>query len=334
MRKVMLLILVLAVVWCISHTALAASVAYWRMEGDGVTTPTPGSSMVMGTNGRALPFNEGPAGIRVMDSAGNGNSVWAWDEGGCGERYENDVPAAIVPGTGAANTLSIKNNSWWPAAFTWSLQSNPTVDVETIEPLEWTIEASFKSDGDLTGNRTFVGRDGLRWAGSGTAPLYFSTRGTTLTLEFTCVGGVTYTVQAATALAADTWYNVAGVSDGNVLKLYYGNDTIGYDYDTLTLNTGTDNRFMYDWVGSTTSGDTQWSWTVGRGRWSTSRAQGDGHVDRWIGWIDEVRISDVAKAPVVGPADTEMLFVPEPAAYLMLVIAGGLCLMYRRFRKK
>jgi hypothetical protein len=61
----------------------------------------------------------------------------------------------------------------------------------------------------------------------------------------------------------------------------------------------------YDDNGSTTVGDTQWGWTVGRGRYGSSDLQDQNHVDRFLGYIDEVRISDVALAP------SAFLFEPQ-----------------------
>ena len=40
-----------------------------------------------------------------------------------------------------------------------------------------------------------------------------------------------------------------------------------------------------------------WAWSVGRGRYGTSANPADDHVDRFYGYIDEVRISDTALPP-------------------------------------
>ena len=53
----------------------AATVAYWRFEGDGVTTPTDGA-WVQDTNGRTAIQ---PEGIPVIDVSGNGNTLYTWD---------------------------------------------------------------------------------------------------------------------------------------------------------------------------------------------------------------------------------------------------------------
>jgi hypothetical protein len=161
----------------------AATIAYWRFEGDGVTTPTDGT-FVQDTNGRVAVQ---PAGIPVIDASGNGNTVYTWDNNATGHQYRPNVPAAVVPLTGAPNNFAIQNNGANPASFTWSSASAPGTDVETIKPLAWTIEASIHATGaNFNGHRTFVGRDGngVNSLNGNTAPLYFKTFNGRLFIEF------------------------------------------------------------------------------------------------------------------------------------------------------
>ncbi|HYO25274.1 MAG TPA: LamG-like jellyroll fold domain-containing protein [Lacipirellulaceae bacterium] len=293
----------------------AATLAYWRFEGDGTAPPVAGTTQVEDTNGRAV-TNTG-VGMRVPDVSGNGNTVWAWEHAFAGHTYQSDVPAATVPQTGAPNGFSVINAGGFPAMFTWSRQSVPTVDVETIKPLAWTIEASIKST-NIGGNRTFVGRDGNRDAATGDAnraPLYFKTLNGVLQILFTDEAGNVYDLSDPTgALALNTWYNVAAVSDGTTLSLYKDSGA-GYQLVNSLALMATDARLNYDDGGSTSAGDAQWGWTIGRGRYGGATGQGDGHVDRWLGSIDEVRISDSALTP------SQFLFaaVPEPGS---LALAG------------
>lgn len=328
---------------------VASTLSYWRMEGDGTSTPVAGTTHVLGTSARTI-TNGGP-GIVITDVSGNGNTVWAWDEAGSGQTYQSSVPAAKVPLTGATNSLSIQNSGIYPACFTWSKYSHPSLDLETNTPLAWTIEASIRPT-DLTGNRTFVGRDGNGvststvtvknelgvisnpGASSSFAPLYFQHRGGRLWIQFTDVDGRTYELaDSSSLLVSGNWYNVAATSDGSTLKLYRDSGA-GYQLvGAMSLLAG-NTRLVYDTAGSTTAGDTQWSWTLGRGRYGTSDLQADNHTDRWFGNIDEVRISDAALKPsqllfaptnvyvVSGPAPTNQT-VAEGVGATLKIIPGG-----------
>jgi hypothetical protein len=258
----------------------AATLAYWRMEGDGVNTPVAGSTRVLDTNARVT-TNTSP-GIVIVDVSGNGNTVWAWDHSCAGHIYQSSVPAATVPATGAMNRFSIQNAGSYPCCFTWSKYSRPAVDLETVRPLAWTIEASIRPTTIDSSHRTFIGRDGngVATTDANLAPLYFQTTpGGYVRIEFTDAGGRTYSVSDGAALVANAWYNVAAVSDGSMLRLYKDSGA-GYVLVGSTLLTAGDTRLAYDTAGSTTAGDTQWGWTLGRGRYGTSDLQADNHTDR------------------------------------------------------
>ncbi|HYG24542.1 MAG TPA: autotransporter-associated beta strand repeat-containing protein [Verrucomicrobiae bacterium] len=296
-------------------SASAGTVAYWRFEGDGVNTPVAGVTQVEDTDERTTTATG--VGIRVVDVSGNGNTVWAWQHDFAGATYASTVPAATIPLTGSPNNFSTMNAGSFPALFTWSAQSAPSVDLETIKPLQWTIEASIRST-DNTGHRTFVGRDGNGVsAGGSAAPLYFKHFDGTLRVEFADEAGNFYTVSDSTGtLALDTWYNVAVVSDGTRVKLYKDSGA-GYQLVGNMILTPGDTRLAYDDAGSTTAGDAQWGWTIGRGRYGTSDLQSDNHVDRWFGGIDEVRISDSALKPsqfLFAPTNVYVISGPVPAS--------------------
>jgi hypothetical protein len=65
------------------------------------------------------------------------------------------------------------------------------------------------------------------------------------------------------------------------------------------------------------SGADPYGWSVARGMYN------NGHGDRVNGFIDDVRISNVALSR------SELLFVPEPAAALLRAVAA-VCLPRRR----
>jgi hypothetical protein len=297
-----------------ASSAQATTLAYWRFEGDGVNVPVAGTTQVEDTNGRDInvTFPNAP-GIAGVDSSGNGNTLRAWEHAWAGHTYQSTVPSAPLA-SGLSNNFSVQNGGDYPAMSTWSLKNSPTSDLETIKPLAWTIEASIMST-NISSNRTFVGRDGNGDSGIGDgnrAPLYFKTFNGTLQILFTDEAGNTYDLSDTTGpIATNAWYNVAAVSDGTTLSLYKDGGA-GYQLVNSMALTPGDTRLNYDDNGSTTAGDTQWGWTVGRGRYGGGDLQGDGHEDRWFGAIDEIRISDVALAP------SQFLFLPAPALTLLV----------------
>ncbi len=299
----------------------AGTLAYWRFEGDGTSVPTAGMQ-VEDTNGRNLGIIfPNPPGVAVADASGNGNTLRAWDHAFAGHTYRASVPVAALA-SGLPNGFSVQNAGSFPALSTWSLKSTPTTDAERVKPLAWTIEATIMQTAANL-HSTFVGRDGNRDAGAGDAsraPLYFKTFNGTLQLLFTDEGGRTYDLSDPTGpLTLNAWYNVAAVSDGATLKLYKDSGA-GYKLVNSQALTPGDTRLNYDDGGSTTAGDAQWGWTVGRGRYGSSTLQADGHTDRWFGSIDEVRISDEALDPA------EFLFLPTPLRLVVNTVTGAVAI--------
>jgi hypothetical protein len=296
-------------------SAKTTTFAYWRFEGDGPTPPTDGTFLT-DTADRTGVFKA--RGTPALDSSGNGNTLYTWNANFTGHQYRPEVPAATIKQTGAANARSIENNGLFPCSFTWSRESKPTgVDVETVTPSEWTIEASIRLD-SFGGASTFVGRDGTRFAKgplfvngakhsepafANWAPLYFQALPIDgkphLTIQFTDMAGYTHRLVDPDPLATGKWYNVAAVSDGKTLRLYKdsGSKYVLVNSASLADTGSPDTRLAYDSAGARDPDDEQWGWTVGRGRYGALRGQGDGHDQRWYGFIDEVRITGAALDP-------------------------------------
>jgi hypothetical protein len=251
------------------------------------------------------------------DSSGNGNSLYTWDDNFTGHNYRTFVPNNSSLRAGVPNNYSIQNNGNFPATFTWSLRSSPSLNIQPVTPAAWTIEASiYKTSSTL--HQTFVGRDGNGVAGDGNlAPLYFKTFDGNLEILFTDIAGNTWNATDNTAdIALNTWYNVAAVSNGSTLSLYKDSGA-GYQLVASTnISSSTNSALAYDAAGSNTPGDTQWGWTIGRGRYGTDDAQGAGHTDRWFGYIDEVRISDAALTP------DQFLFLPKSSLIAEVTKSG------------
>jgi autotransporter-associated beta strand protein len=275
-----------ALVQCWGVRAFADPVAYWRFE------EGPANANVIHT------IADGQFEAAIADSSGNGNTLSVWSNGGgAGYQYRTDVPFALVPKTGATDNFSVKNTGGGPAMFTGSATSLPTgVDIETMMPNAFTIEASFKPENG--GFRTIVGRDAenVSTSNPALAALYLQARpDNSVGINFTDAAGLTHEAFSAPGLihgfdfgtdpdgTTGTWYNVAAVSDGTTLKMYVNGALVA----SSSLDS-TDARLA---VGTTSGSD--WhagEWSVGRGLFN------GGHADRGYGYIDEVRISNTALA--------------------------------------
>jgi hypothetical protein len=294
---------VAAVVLAVHAQAAASPVAYWRFE------TGPANTNVIHSIGPGQFEGTTP------DMSGNGNTLSVWEQGGgAGYQYRTDVPFATVPGTGAPNNFSVKNTGGGPAMFTTSSVSMPAgVDVETMTPTAFTVEASWKPENG--GFRTVVGRDAQNVATSdgALAALYLQARpDNSVGIQFTDVAGNVHQAFSPVDFIqgfnfgtdpdglTGTWYNLAGVSDGTTLSMYVNGVLVA-----STPIVSSDPRLT---VGTTSGGD--WhagEWSVGRGLFN------GGHVDRAYGFIDEVRISNSALSP------GEFL-VPEPASGALALV--------------
>jgi hypothetical protein len=306
------------VVAAVQAPAWAVPVAYWRFE------TGPANTNVIHTIGPGQFEGTTP------DMTGNGNNLSVWEQGGgAGYQYRADVPFAIVPGTGATNNFSVKNTGGGPALFTDSSVSLPSgVNVETMTPTAFTVEASWKPENG--GFRTVVGRDAqnVSTSNGALAALYLQARpDNRVGIQFTDVAGNTHEAFSPAGLIqgfnfstdpdglTGTWYNLAGVSDGTTLSMYVNGALVA-----STPIVSSDSRLA---VGATSGGD--WhagEWSVGRGLFN------GGHVDRAYGFIDEVRISNSALSP-------SELLVPEPGsgAIVLIGFVGSLFGTDRRMRR-
>lgn len=276
----------------------AGAVAYWRFD-DG----PPG--------GGIIPHNaaDGIWSEDILDYSGNGNHLSVWSTGGtAGYEWRPEVPCSTIPRTGAANILSVKNTGGFPAM--WCNK----VAMQTMSPVAFTIEASFKLENG--GYRTIIGRDseGSATQGDDTNPdlaaLYLQAiPGNGLAIKFCDVDGYWHDAISAAGVFQSfdyptnndgigiPWYSLAAVSDGTYLSLYlfdHDNPTVGYQLiaqnDMINDNPGSTNTSLTAGAGDGSDWDAG-DWTVGRGLYN------GGHTDRAWGFIDEVRICEVAMGP-------------------------------------
>ena len=245
-------------------------------------------------------FEEGTAGAEVPgtsdwttyqvgtpDMSGNGNHLCDyWDgPGNSSITYSSNVPTV----TGVTNTLSgLSEGGSYPSMFTWSDQSGPVgIDLETVVMSEWTIEA-FIYPTEIAGqNRGIVGRDGKRSSTDVASPLYFNIQsGGTLRCTYYDQAATVHDAQSTVTLTTNNWYYVAATCDGTNLKLWLADLTTGETTATQVASTdvsGSSDPDFGPWLDGGRG-----NWSVFRGYWSS------GDVDRFMGNIDEVRISAAA----------------------------------------
>lgn len=230
-------------------------------------------------NGAALPDSDGYTVWRVAanDKSGYGNHLTTWEQGWAGFNWSTNSPQG---------DYSIVAAGSFPAAYTWSAQSQPPyANLESLVLSNFTVEALFTATG--SGYRTVLGRDARNASVSSpsSATLYFGLNPSDQpTIEFTDMNGQSVRLTAPTAIVDNntTWYHLVGVFNGTNLSLYRNG--------TLIASTNKVMGAMANHTVGTASGP-GWhagGWTVARGIWN-----GD-HTDRWFGLIDEIAISGKA----------------------------------------
>lgn len=241
----------------------ASTIAWWTFN-DG----TPGAPMAHTSSGSDLSV------IASADQSGNGNDLMAW------AAYA--APSFSYAGqttdyTGLSTRIVAGQDAYTSGA-------NVTgTDLRAITPVQWTIEVDVMLTGDISGFRTFVGRDGsnVNSSDSQLAPLYFqkSSDGK-FSIKFVSAGRVFYTAATPWNVEANKWYRLAAVSDGSVLRLYADRlDGNGYQLEASTTLSGN--------TALARSSATA-AWTIGRGRYNNQ------NVDWFGGFVNNVRISDTA----------------------------------------
>ena len=180
----------------------------------------------------------------------------------------------------------------------WSRPS--PVDLQSITPVEWTVEASVKLSKYRNAYQTFVVRDGMNVSVTKPklAPFAFNVtperQFEVMFCDSTWSRASSFKCKSL-AVEKDRWYHVAATSDGSVLKLYVDSlDGAGYRLMASTDLPKKGSTALARGVWPAKTQDRMghpYIWSVGRGYY-------DGYVTNWFqGWIDEVRICDVALAP-------------------------------------
>ena len=264
--------------------AKAETVAYWRFE--------------EGPAGYALlhPVADGVYYESVTDNSGNGNELSVWNEDWGGYSYDTDLGFTIV--NDLPNKFCIHNNGQSPSM--WTSTDDP---INSSSPSAFTIEATFKlENGDC---RTIVGRDSYGTnSDAALSALYFQVLpDNAVAIKFCDVSGYWHQAVSGTGaiqtfdaasdpIGSNTpWYSMAGISDGSTLSLYLRNITGQGGWQLLVQTdlreSGSPNTALTVGAGDGTDWDAG-NWSVGRG------LRNGNYVDRALGFIDEIRISDTA----------------------------------------
>jgi hypothetical protein len=295
-------------------SVLGGTIAHWDFENelingspvDGTVVPHPSAT---GAHDDSIP-----------DISGNGNHLSAFAQNGSFTemRFSN----VVAPNNQTGSTLSATNAPVCCPVL--SSQDDLELGGVNVGALAaWTIEASVNLR-NLGGWRTIVGKDGVGQATNGDpnqAPLYLQKVGDgtqRFRINFVDVQGYVHIADSTTVAVANQWYHLVASSDGNTLKLYV-NGVLEGSLD-MTLSPSTDRSMVaLDESGFEGSGTVApYAWSLFRGMYN------DGHGDRVDGYIDDVRISDMALSP------SEFLQVPEPGSIVLFVLGITLAAVLRR----
>lgn len=265
--------------------------AYWRFEDHPVGTLLPDTNENTSVT------------CATVDSSFNGNDLFTYSYM-TRPVFSNDVAATVIPENGRPNHSCLDNSEYPGPAPTRDVytcssfsHASPT-DLQRATPAQWTVEASIKMV-ELGRVQTFVGRDSAEVHVNIPPRLAFQvTTDGHLALRFKDTDNRTHEAVADDfTITPGRWYHVVGISDGRQLRLY-ANALDGRGYQLVAnADLPTD--------GSTAlgTGGPEFGWTIGRGK------AHNGWPGEWFkGWIDEVRVSDIALDP------SEFLFAPRSSA--------------------
>lgn len=306
-RQLFVACLITAFAMFLSDRAHAETIAHWDFETD-LIAGSATSGQVVSHRSETGVFN--PA---IEDLSGNGNHLSAFTPNvgtpSFADMYFSDI---VAPNNQTRSTLSVEamaSGTCCPILFNDGTGNDGDLNIGGVDVgalPQWTIEASvnFKS---TSGFQTIVGKDGIGQIIGvyPTAPLYLQKRGDSFgefRILFADNAGFAYATVSETIPVPGKWYHLAAVSDGSMLSLYVNGALEGQE-DLTQFGSPDTAMAAIDETGFEGSGTAvPYTWSIARGMFD------DEHADRVNGYIDDVRISNVA----LDPADFLNNVSPEP----------------------
>ena len=152
-------------------------------------------------------------------------------------------------------------------------------------PQVWTFEVSVMLE-DISGWNTIIGRDGSA-QDENEADFYLQNNGIddSFRINFATVGGQRWVLDSNFIPSANQWYHLALTCDGVTLTMYCDKlDGSGYQVvGSLDISEQTPAENAIAQSGS--------NWTFGRGWY------GGNNVDHIVGYLDNIRLSDIIRTP-------------------------------------
>ena len=243
-------------------------------------------------------------GTLIPDSTGHNNTLQTPDSGAAptysasvvGNPTNPPAPNLLSLDFSAAPGLNLSTAVAYPARYLDTTGAAGDINTHTFN--QFTIEASFNLNA-LGNPQTLVGKDGNFLPADANATLYLQVNGGLLSIRGHQANNTFIAVNGTTPIVAGQWYNAAAVSDGATLALYLQSTPTGpYHLEGST-----------SFVGRLSDGQGL-PFSIGRGFYNNAQ------TDRFVGLIDEVRISDTALDT------TQFLFSPSLGA----TVTGSLTL--------
>jgi len=281
--------------------AAVSPVAYWRFE--------------EGTNG----VHQGNNDDYYVDSSGNGNHM-ATDITPALSTATDVVPFAIVPQTGATNTMARVFSGSVQNVGTFAAETGVSKPIESMNLDSFTIECMAKPNS--VNWQVAICKDGEpswninSWVDSTFGLKFRNDSASDHKIQGFFFDETTNFVECWSTFDYNPgeWYRIAFVVDGGTQASLYVKQESDADYELEQTKTIT-------FAGGPIVGgliDSDFPWIIGRGEhWGRA-------LDGFDGTIDEVRISDIALPPAAF-----LGAIPEPS-----LIFGGIALALLAFRRK
>jgi len=226
----------------------------------------------------------------AADITGNGNTMYGLDP--------NSGLYSPLNWTPSGSGLSLNANGS-QYAYLDDNASSPSFNLNTWSPETWTIEASVVMAVNLTGWRTFIGKDGGTIPGSPASDFYLQKSDDVgdVRISLATVSGQRVDLNTGFFPVAGQWFHLAVTSDGSTLSIYVNNGSGWILKGSAALTGGSAaNNALANGNGA--------NWTFMRGWYDGS------YVDHVQGRMDNIRFAQGALTP------DGFLYDPDPGTAL------------------